>query len=110
MSTATPALTTDTNPFEHIAALAAARQVRNINTMPGCWEVQLDECWWFAVNGHDRDTRCSKGAAVPPFNAYVEYAGTPMGFLDPFGGVFLGGDEGCDDFNAALVVVLGASQ
>lgn len=90
------------NPFALIAALANKRNVRDIGKLPGCWEVELRDGWSFAVNGHDSDVRCSKGADVPPFNAYVEWQGTPAGIINHQGGPFLGGDDGADAFCDAL--------
>jgi hypothetical protein len=90
------------NPFALIAQLADARGIRNLKDRPGCWEVELPDGWYFAVNGHGRDTTCSKGAAVPPYNAYVEWQGTPCAFINPHGGPFLGGDLGAEAFCDAL--------
>lgn len=100
----------DINPFEYIAKLSAKRGVTGINRLPGCWEVELGNGWSFALNGHSTTVKCSKGADVPAFNAYVEWQGTPVGFCDPYGGVFLGGDEGADEFNAALLAALESEQ
>lgn len=97
----------EVNPFEYIVRLAAKRGVTGINALPGCWEVELGDGWSFALNGHGTTVQCSKGANVPPYNAYVEWQETPVGFCDPHGGVFMGGDLGADAFNDALLAALG---
>ena len=52
----------------------------------GCWEYQIDEHWWVALNGHQQNMKCSKGNEVRPFEAYIEFNGWPFGILDPYGG------------------------
>jgi hypothetical protein len=96
------------NPFELIARLAQQRGISNLKDRPGCWEVELPGGWSFALNGHLVATTCGKGAKVPPINAYVEWQGTPMGFIDPYGGPFVGGDDGAEEFCDALAAEIEA--
>lgn len=77
--------------FGEIVTLALARGVYRINALPGCWELELDEHWWLAVNGHREVTRCSRGVDVQPFSAYVEFNGWPAGVFTPAGGVLAAG-------------------
>ena len=62
-----------------------------INKLPACWEHQIDDSWWIAINGHDTETKCSTGARVPPFAVYVKFNGFPAGIILPRGGKFAAG-------------------
>lgn len=95
--------------FESIVMLAERLGVEAISTLPGCWEVQVDERWWFAVNGHREPIACSKGPTVPPVHVYVEFNGWPAGILSPAGGEFAAGAAAnADAFIAALAAHGGA--
>lgn len=84
--------------FYAIAELAEALGVSDISQQPGCWEHQVDERWWFAVNAHPQDNRCSRGPEVPAFHAYVEFNGWPAGVFHPVaGGEFAAGTEANED-------------
>jgi hypothetical protein len=78
--------------FIAIMQLAEALGVRDINKLDGCWERDLDGAWFFAVNGHQHEIACSKGAAVPPFHVYLEFNGWPAGIFSPRGGVIAAGE------------------
>lgn len=92
-----------TEAFAEIAALAARLNIRDIGHMPGCWEQQIDEHWWIAVNGHCAETKCSFGEAVPPFSAYVRFNGWPAGIISQFDGCLAAGAAANEDaFIAAL--------
>jgi hypothetical protein len=84
-----------TQPLTHamveIVDLAARLGVAQINKLPGCWELQVDAQWWIALNGHSEPTKCSKGAAVPPFHAYVEFNGWPAGVIGCHAGTIAAG-------------------
>lgn len=71
----------EANPLWAAVELANHLGVANIKELPGCWEYQLDEAWWFAMNGHRETVVCSRGMVVPPFSLYVEYYGWPAGIL-----------------------------
>jgi len=89
--------------FDEIAQLAIRLGVVPLNARPGCWEFQVDEHWWIAVNGHRESLKCSKGVAVEPFNAYVEFNGWPAGSFNPAGGIMAAGEAANEDaFIAAL--------
>ena len=89
--------------FVAIADYALRQGVKSINALPGCWEQQIDEQWWIAVNGHREECLTSEGTAVPGFSAYVKYNGWPAGFVDPYGGTFAAGEGANEDtFLAAL--------
>ena len=81
--------------FCEIVSLAERLGVRRINGLPGCWEY-ADGDWFVAVNAHGEETACSRGAAVPPFHAYVERLGWPAALLNPRGGHIVG-DAGAED-------------
>jgi hypothetical protein len=68
-----------------------------LSKFENCWEKQIDEQWWIAMNGHDEPRKCSKGAEVEPCNCYVEFNGWPAGILDPFGGILAAGAVANED-------------
>ena len=83
-----------------IADLANILGVSNIRNLSGCWEYQLSDDWWFAVNGHNESVKTSTGSDLLPYNCLVEYKGLPAGYFSPFEGVFVFGKE--DDFINAI--------
>jgi hypothetical protein len=69
----------------------------------GCWERQIDEHWWIAVNGHREEKQNSHGGMVPPFNCMVEFNGWPAGLFDPYNGIIAAGEAANEEtFAAAL--------
>jgi hypothetical protein len=89
--------------FFEICQLADRLGVSNIGNMTGCWEHAVDEHWWMAINGHASEMKCSRGATVPAFHAYIEYNGWPAGFISPNGGIIAAGAAANEDaFIAAL--------
>jgi hypothetical protein len=78
--------------FLKIAQLAGALNVRDINKLDGCWEHQVDERWWIALNGHSEMRLSSDGGEIAPFTAYIKYNGWPAGVIDPRGGVIAAGE------------------
>lgn len=91
------------NVFLAICEYAESRGISRLNLNPGCWEVKLDDQWWFAVNPHRTDQECSMGVTVRPFTIYVQYNGFPAGVFSPKEGVFAAGSmANVDSFMAAL--------
>lgn len=80
-----------TDVFCTISELALAMGARDIGGMPGCWEVDLDEGWFLAVNG--KRTAVGAGpvdgewAEVPAKMAAVWCEGVLVGYVDPWQGV-----------------------
>ena len=89
--------------YAKVGELAQALGVRNINELEGCWEHQINDQWWIAVNGHKAEVRCSKGGRVPSFECYVEFNGWPAGVIGLDGGLIAAGDEANED---ALIAAL----
>jgi hypothetical protein len=77
-----------------VVNMAERLGVKSINTLPGCWEHQIDKHWWIAVNGKRKPQMCSKGVQVPPFSIYIEFNGWPAGICDSHGGVICAGAVG----------------
>lgn len=77
--------------FAALVALAGALDAMPMNRHEGCWELEIDEHWWLAVNGHRQPLECSRGVAVAPFACYVEFNGFPAGIIDAGGGSFAAG-------------------
>ena len=89
--------------FILVAKVAQKDDAAPLHKHAGCWERQIGDHWWIAVNGHTEPKKCSKGADVPPFNCYVEFNGLPAGQFDPFGGIIAAGDVDNEEaFAAAL--------
>lgn len=84
-----------TAAFCAVVELAEALGVSKINEFPGCWELQVDDQWFIALNGHDKPTACSRNPTgfegVAPFCCYVEFNGWPAGVVSPSDGVFAAG-------------------
>ena len=83
--------------FAAVCDLAISLGVTGINKLPACWEHQIDEHWWVAVNGHDKPVRCSTEANVPPFSIYVVFNGWPAGIIDAGGGCLCAGAVGNEE-------------
>ena len=78
--------------FQRVVELALALGVRSIKDLPGCWEYQIDEHWWIALNGHDQEITCSHSATkIKPYCGYIEFNGWPAGYLSVAGGVLAAG-------------------
>lgn len=90
-------MTQVTEAFAEIAALAVRLGVIEINKLPGCWEHQVDERWWIAVNGHNEPVECSRGLKIDPFDCYIEFNGWPAGSLNPAGGIIAAGEGANED-------------
>jgi hypothetical protein len=89
---------------EAIVNLAGVLGVENITALPGCWEHQIDDQWWLALNGKKTPTKCSHGAEVPPFHFYVEFNGWPAGIFSIRGdGEFAAGSAANEDMFIAAV-------
>lgn len=74
-----------------VAELAELLGATPLNKHAGCWEHQIDEEWWVAINAHGDSHRCSTGTQVPPCMMYVQFNGWPAGFVSPRGGEFAAG-------------------
>lgn len=93
--------------FCEIVEWSQALGAERINQLAGCWEGAVDEQWWIAINGHNEDTECSRGAKVPPFSAYVEFNRWPAGFLNPYSGTLAAGELANED---TLIAALQAAR
>lgn len=78
--------------LDRAAELALTLGISNICKMEGCWEHQIDEQWWVALNGHRVTTRCSVNVEVPPFSAYFQFNDWPAGIVNAGGGCIAAGD------------------
>ena len=87
--------------FALILAIAEARGVANIATLPGCWEFTAGP-WSIAVNGHREERVATAGDKVPPFHALATNADLLAGIalISPRGGTCAAGVE--DDLITAL--------
>ena len=66
-----------------IADLALALGVESYNTLPGCWEHQMDEHWFIKINGHKEAID-----GIGPSWMIVWFNGWPAGNVHPvLGGV-----------------------
>ncbi len=87
--------------FALIIAIAEARGVANIATLPGCWSFNAGS-WRIDVNGHRHEETTPDGYKVPPFHALATNADLLAGIalISPSGGMCAAGVE--DDLIAAL--------
>lgn len=83
--------------FAKIADLACLLGAVSINKFKGCWEHQINEHWFVAVNGHKTPMKTKKGIKVEPFGCYVEFNGWPAGLFNPFGGTIAAGNLANED-------------
>jgi hypothetical protein len=97
--------------FGVIAELGIAAGAAPINRFNNCWEFQVDDQWWIAMNGHQtpRPASSENGASakvpfsVDPFYCYIEYNGWPAGLICPLGGTIAAGIGANEDtFIAAI--------
>src|SRR6266496_2814876 len=77
--------------FIELAKLAERLKIAPLNSLPGLWELQLNDEWWLAVNGHKESLTSSHGNEVKPFNCYVEFNGWPAGYFSPHEGMIAAG-------------------
>lgn len=78
--------------FGTVVEFAYALGARDLKALPGCWESEVDDHWWVAINGHDTPTKCSHGAEVEPCGVYIEFNGFPAGSCNAAGGILAFGD------------------
>ncbi len=89
--------------FAKLVELGLALGFKSVSQLDGCAEFAIDDQWWCALNGHRERTKCTRGAEVPSFHAYVEFNGWPAGVISPRGGEFVAGAAANEDaFIAAL--------
>ena len=84
-------MSSETRPMSEamlaIANLAIALNAHPVNQYEGCWEYQIDDDWWVALNGHKEPCfNETSGGMVPGFSASIQFNGCPAGIIDPFGG------------------------
>ena len=75
-------------------AVGAAPMTRFVGK---CWEHQVDDTWWIAVNANKESVECSRGAMVPFGYCYVECNGWPAGMFTPTGGLIASGEVANED-------------
>lgn len=94
-----------------VCELGLAVGAAPLNKREGCWECQVDQRWWLAMNGHHEDQTIATGEVVKPFTCYIKYNGWPAGVLD-FGGGIIAAGEGAneDTFIAALEIAIDAAR
>jgi hypothetical protein len=90
-----------TEAFALILDIAERRGVRDIGTLPGCWEFTAGP-WSIAVNGSRDERTTAAGDKVPPFHALAVNNDLLVGvaLISPRNGVCAEGVE--DDLCAAL--------
>lgn len=94
--------------FGKLADLCIALGQHPLNKHPGCWEHQVDERWWVAMNGHPEPRKNSDGFEVNPFDCVIKYNGWPAGILGPYGGIIAAG--GCANEGTFIEALEAATQ
>ena len=82
-----------TELWDRIIAIWEVSDLPPMNKIVGCWELEVDEHWWIAVNGHQGPKDCSRDVSVPPYHAYIEWCGWPAGMVSPKDGIVAAGRE-----------------
>lgn len=80
--------------FMAVADLCLALDDAPLTKHEGCWEHQVDDHWWIAVNGHQEPRLMQKHPTLEPlkpFHAFVEWNGWPAGLMTPTGGCIAAG-------------------
>ena len=92
--------------FSKVVDLMLALGVEGINTLPGCWEHQVDEHWFIKVNGHKEPID-----NIQPYEMIVWFNGWPAGVIHPDRGVIAAGTLVNEDtFIAALDAAILAAE
>lgn len=90
--------------FILLADLAKKDRLPPLNTLPACWERQIGERWWVAINGHtEPKPQSHSDQPVEAYHAYVEFNGWPAGLFTPFGGQFAAGDAANEEAFAKAI-------
>jgi hypothetical protein len=80
-----------TDVYCTIAELALAMGALDSREMLGCWEVDLDEGWFLAMNRHSYEVEArpvdGERAMVPGGMVAVWYEGVLVGYVDPWQGL-----------------------
>jgi hypothetical protein len=78
-----------TDVFCTITELMVEMGALRIEELVGCWEVDLDGCWYLAVNGHDSPMLAAHGewCEVPARMAAVWRDGHILAWADPWQGL-----------------------
>ena len=108
------------DPYYAAICYAQSHGAKDLKNHPGCWESQVDEGWFIALNGHKDPMLTSGGAGkgdvvhpipVEPYTVYVEWNGWPAGILTPFGGTLAAGEAANPEtFVAALAKNAGVTR
>lgn len=81
--------------FVRVVELGLALNIKPLPEHDGCWEHEIDERWWIAVNGHDKPQLMRKHpnlSPLAPYTIYVEFNGWPAGLLGIDGGCIAAGE------------------
>lgn len=95
--------------FIRIMELGLALHIPPLPEHAGCWEHQVDERWWIAVNGHPQPRVMAKHPKLDPlqpYTVYVEYNGWTAGLLGYDGGCIAAGE--CANENAFIAALVAA--
>lgn len=77
--------------------LFISRDMAPASKYPDCAELQVDERWRIAFNGHQETRKDSQGFEVQPFCCSVWFNGWPAGVFNPVGGCIAAGTAANED-------------
>jgi len=83
--------------FSKTCDLAIAHGHKSLNKLPGCLEMAIDECWWFALNAHIETVETTEGTRVPEFTIYFKFNGWPAGLIGMREGCLAAGEAANED-------------
>ena len=100
-------MTGPSEAFMRIVELGIALQIAPLDQHDGCWEADVDEHWFIAVNGHPEPRLMRKDQNLPPvqpYTVYVEWNGFPAGILTYSDGCIAAGAAANEDTLIAALV------
>lgn len=68
-----------------------------------CWEKDIGNGWFVAINANDHNVECSRGGSIPPYSCYGEHNGMPAFLTDAAGGTV--GHLGWFEQNDELIAI-----
>ena len=69
-----------------VALLHKHLDLPHVSSLAGPWEYQVDDVWWFALNGLPYDAPTSRDIMVEPKHMVVTWRRFPVAVVSRFGG------------------------
>ena len=79
--------------FFRIATFAENQGITRHSVPRGCWNVIINAEWTLSLNLQETEQLNHKAIEIPPYAAYIEQNGTPLGIIGATGGALMVGAE-----------------